>query len=226
MGACDEDHPEPRLEPYSVIALNPAFTYSPYMGVVGRSQPDSTASGAKGLFEFRILVNCPLTTVFSVYTDTDAWRRCTEITHVQWLSEPWKEGSRMRIRSAGAVTTISDQVLLHFEPNSSIAYMTHFFGITLETRLAFRAVSDHKTEVHMRGEFVGVASRVFGFAIGPRIQRGTHAFVEALNKECERVASSKAQRKTLDENQAGKRNPDTSPDVKPDGRTITGDPKR
>jgi hypothetical protein len=132
----------------------------------------------------------------------------------------------MRIRSVSSVPTISDQVLLHFESNSRVAYMTHFFGITLETRLAFRAVSDHETEVHMRGEFVGVASRVFGFAIGPRIERGTHAFVEALNKECERVATAEAQGKTLDESQAGKRSADTSPDAKPDGRTITGEPKR
>jgi hypothetical protein len=141
-----------------------------------------------GCFEIRVTVNRPLASVFSVYTDTDAWIRCTEVTHVEWLGNPWEEGSRMRVRSNNLVPTTSDQVLLHFETNRRIAYMSHFFGITLETRLSFRALSDDAAEVHVRAEFVGVASRTFGFALGPAIERGTTTFIEALKKECERVA--------------------------------------
>jgi hypothetical protein len=146
-----------------------------------------------GCFEIRIAVNCPLATVFSIYTDTDAWRRCTVVTDVQWTGKPWEEGSRMRVRSGGVVPTSSDQVLLHFESNRHVAYISHFFGITFETRLTFRAVSDHETQIHIRGEFVGVASRAFSFALGPAIERGTQEFVEALKRECERVALSEAQ---------------------------------
>ncbi len=115
----------------------------------------------------------------------------------------------MRIRSGGVIPTASDQVLLHFEPHRRIAYISHFFGITLETRLTFRAASDHATEIHMRGEFVGAASRTFGFALGPAIERGTLAFVEALNRECERVASSEAQRELPWAIQAGEGSGDT-----------------
>ena len=79
-----------------------------------------------------------------------------------------------------------DQLLLHFEPQRSIAYLSHFLGITLETRLGFRAISDVKTELQVRAEFIGVASRTFGFALGPAIQHGTREFIENLNKECAR----------------------------------------
>jgi hypothetical protein len=141
-----------------------------------------------GCFEIRVTVNRPLATVFSVYADTDAWKRCTEVTDVEWTGKPWEEGSRMRVRSHGLVPATSDQVLLHFETNRRIAYISHFFGITLETRLSFRALSEQSSEVHVRAEFVGVASRTFGFALGPAIDRGTTDFIEALKKECERVA--------------------------------------
>jgi Polyketide cyclase / dehydrase and lipid transport len=163
-----------------------------------------------GCFEIRATVNCPVATVFSVYTDTDAWRRCTVVTDVQWvMGKPWDEGSRMRVRSGGVVPTSSDQVVLHFEPNRRVAYMSHFFGITLETRLTFRAISDHATEIHMRGEFVGAASRTFGFALGPAIERGTLAFVEALNRECERLAPAEAQGDLPATNQAEEGSEDT-----------------
>ncbi len=147
-----------------------------------------------GFFEFRVSVKCPVATVFAIYTDTDAWKRCTEISEVEWRGRPWEEGSRIRIKGYGSTRETIDQVLLHFEPPRSLAYISHFFGMTLETRLTFHAVSDYETEVQVRGEFVGLASRAFGFALGPAIERATRLTTEGLNKECERVAAS--QRRT------------------------------
>jgi hypothetical protein len=143
-----------------------------------------------GFFEFRLSVRCPAATVFAIYTDTDAWKRCTEISEVEWLGKPWEEGSRVRIKGYGSTRETIDQVLLHFEPPRSLAYISHFFGMTLETRLTFHAVSDNETEVQVRGEFVGIASRAFGFALGPAIERATRLTTEGLSKECERVAAS------------------------------------
>jgi hypothetical protein len=142
-----------------------------------------------GFFEFRVPVKCPVATVFAIYTDTDAWKRCTEISEVEWWGKPWEEGSRIRIKGYGSTRETIDQVLLHFEPPRSLAYISHFFGMTLETRLTFHAVSDNETEVQLRGEFVGLASRAFGFALGPAIERATRLTTEGLNKECERIAA-------------------------------------
>ena len=146
-----------------------------------------------GFFEFRVLVKCPVATAFAIYTDTDAWQRCTVVTGVEWIGNPWEEGSRMRVKSQGVVPVTSDQVLLHFESPSRIAYMSHFLGITFETRLTFLAASDQETQIHFRGEFVGAGSRTFGFALGPAIERGTRDFMEGLNRECERVAALQLQ---------------------------------
>jgi hypothetical protein len=142
-----------------------------------------------GFFEFRVPVKCPVATVFAIYTDTDAWKRCTEISEVEWWGKPWEEGSRIRIKGYGSTRETIDQVLLHFEPPRSLAYISHFFGMTLETRLTLHAVSDNETEVQLRGEFVGLASRAFGFALGPAIERATRLTTEGLNKECERIAA-------------------------------------
>ncbi len=150
-----------------------------------------------GFFEFRVPVKCPVATAFAVFTDTDAWQRCTEISKIEWSRKPWQEGSRIRIKGYGSTRETIDQVLLHFEPPRSVAYISHFFGMTLETRLTFHAISDHamsdyETEVQVRGEFVGIASRAFGFALGPAIQRATRLTTEGLGRECERVAASQA----------------------------------
>jgi hypothetical protein len=150
----------------------------------------SKVAGTMGHFDFRSFLSCPLSTVFSVYTDTDAWCRCTNVKKVQWLGKPWVQGARMRVTSEAMITQTMDQVLLRYEPERRLTYLSHFFGVTLETRLSFRAISDFETEIHVRAEFVGVASRTFGFALGPAIEQGTRAFIENLNKECERIAST------------------------------------
>jgi len=154
-----------------------------------------------GFFEFRIPVRCTSATVFAVFTDTDAWQRCTEISQVEWLGKPWEEGSRIRVKHGDTRETI-DQVLVHFEPPRSLAYISHFFGMTLETRLTFHAISAYETEVQVRGEFVGIASRAFGFALGPAIERATRATTEGLIKECERVAASQPRLEGPSESQA------------------------
>ena len=155
-----------------------------------------------GFFEFRLPVKCPVATAFAVFTDTDAWQRSTEITKVEWLGKPWQEGSRMRIKEYGNIRDTIDQVLLHYEPPRCVAYMTHFFGITLETRLTFHAVSEYEAEVQTRGEFLGLASRAFGFALGPAIERATRLTTEGLIKECERVAAIQAQSAHASESRA------------------------
>jgi hypothetical protein len=146
-----------------------------------------------GFYEFRLPVKCPVATAFAIYTDTDAWKRCTEVSEVQWVGKPWVEGSRIRIKGYGSIRDTIDQVLLHFEPPRSVAYISHFFGITLETRQTFHAVSDCETEVQVRGEFVGIASRALGFALGPAIERATRLTTEGLRRECERVAALQPQ---------------------------------
>jgi len=146
-----------------------------------------------GFFEFRIPAKCPLATVFATYTDTDAWVRSTEISRIEWVGNPWQVGSRMRIKEYGNIRDTIDQVLLHFEPPRSVAYLSHFFGMTLETRLTFQAISDQETEIQVRGEFVGTASKVFGFALGPAIERATRVTMEGLRNECERIAATQAQ---------------------------------
>lgn len=163
-----------------------------------------------GFFEFRIPVKCASATVFAVFIDTDAWLRCTEISQVEWLGKPWEEGSRIRVKHGDTRDTI-DQVLVHYEPPRSLAYISHFFGMTLETRLTFYAVSDSETEVQVRGEFVGIASRAFGFALGPAIERATRATTEGMAKESERVAASQPRLDSPSESQADGSRLETKP---------------
>ncbi len=143
-----------------------------------------------GRFEIRVVVERPLATVFAVYTDTDKWRWCSYIRDARWVrGQPWVEESRMQIETNGVLGSTVDQVLTHFEPNRRVDYISHFSGITMETRVTFRALSDHETEIYGQIEFVGTVSRIVGFAIEPAIERSTKQFFEDLKRECERTTA-------------------------------------
>ncbi len=136
--------------------------------------------------EIRIVVTRPLAAVFAVYTQPDTWRWCSYIRDIRWVGRPWEESSRLQIEIDGPVRTV-DQVLMNFEPNRRADFLSHFGGITLETRVTFQALSDFETEVRVQLGFVGVFSRVAGFAIGTAIERSTRIFFEDLRQACERT---------------------------------------
>lgn len=98
---------------------------------------------------------------------------------------PWEEESRLSIEIDGNSTV--DQVLMHFESNRRVEFISHFAGVTLETRVIFRAASERETEIDVQLEFVGVFSRIAGFAIDKAIQESTRKFFEDLKRECERT---------------------------------------
>jgi hypothetical protein len=153
-----------------------------------------------GYFEIRVTVDRPLATVFSGYTNLEMWKGSPHILDAEWVQgTPWEEGSRIRLKISGPAGSTVDQVLTHFETNREVAYLSHFSGITMESRLSFRAISSEETLVHGRMEFVGALSRVVGFAVGPAIERGTKQFFEDLKMQCERFVPSEGLTEGLSE---------------------------
>lgn len=134
--------------------------------------------------EIRVVVTRPLTTVFAVYTQPDTWRWCSYIRDIRWVGQAWEEASRLQIEIDGPVRTV-DQVLMHFDPNRRVDFLSHFGGITLETRVIFQALSERETAIQVQLEFVGVFSRIAGFAIERAIEQSTRQFFEDLKKACE-----------------------------------------
>ncbi len=134
--------------------------------------------------EIRVVVTRPLTTVFAVYTQPDTWRWCSYIRDIRWVGPAWEEASRLQIEIDGPVRTV-DQVLMHFDPNRRVDFLSHFGGITLETRVIFQALSERETAIQVQLEFVGVFSRIAGFAIERAIEQSTRQFFEDLKKACE-----------------------------------------
>ncbi len=138
-------------------------------------------------FEIRVVVNRPLAAVFAVYTQPDTWRWCSYLRNVRWVQgRPWEEESRLQIEIDGPVRTV-DQVLMRFEPNSRVDFLSHFGGVTLQTEVYFRPLSENETEIRVQLEFVGVFSRIAGFAIETAIQRSTQLFFDDLKQACERT---------------------------------------
>jgi hypothetical protein len=137
--------------------------------------------------EIRVVVNRPVTAVFAVYTQPDTWGWCSYIRRVRWVrGRPWEEESRLQIEIDGPVRTV-DQVLMHFQPNRQVEFISHFGGVTLQTRLTFQALSERETEIQAQLEFVGVLSRIAGFAIDTAIQESTRKFFEDLKRACEQI---------------------------------------
>ena len=137
-------------------------------------------------FDFQVVLNCPLETVFSIYADLDRWRNRNLFGDIQWVQgRPWEEGSRLRIETRVPIRSTIDQVVQHFSPNESVSYISHVFGITCETRVIFTRVSVSQTAINVVMQLVGTTSRSLGFALEPAITKATKGFFEELRKECE-----------------------------------------
>jgi putative ubiquitin-RnfH superfamily antitoxin RatB of RatAB toxin-antitoxin module len=138
-----------------------------------------------GSSQIRVTVNRPLANVFAIYSQPDTWSWCSYIRSARWVrGRPWEEESRLHLEIDDR--TEVDQVLMHFEPRERVEFISHFAGVTLETRVTFRAASENETEIDVQLEFVGVFSRIAGFAIDKAIQKSTLKFFEDLKLECER----------------------------------------
>lgn len=141
-----------------------------------------------GSFQIRITIRRPLETVFAIYTDQDTWYWWSHRHRAEWVSgKPWQAESRMRIETLDSTSDHIDQVLTRFESRSQVDFISHTSGITLYSRVTFRAVSESETEVKSQLEFVGVFSRIAGFAVGPVIERRAREFYDDLKRECEQT---------------------------------------
>jgi hypothetical protein len=137
-------------------------------------------------FQFQVVLECPLETVFAVYTDIVRWRNRNIFGGIQWVQgKPWEEGSRLRIETRVPLRSSIDQVVQHFSPLESVSYISHVLGITAETRVTFQRVSNSQTTIYVGMQLVGTVSRSLGFAIEPVIAKATKGFFEELRRECE-----------------------------------------
>jgi hypothetical protein len=144
-------------------------------------------------FDFKIVLECPLETVFQIYTDIDRWQNRSLFGEIRWVQgKPWEEGSRLRIETRVPVRSTVDQVVQHFSANESVSYLSHVFGITCETRVFFTPVSAGRTVVHVGMQLVGTLSHSLGFAVEPAIAKATKGFFEELKKDCESAAKKAA----------------------------------
>ncbi len=144
-------------------------------------------------FDFQIVLNCPLETVFAIYVDTERWCNRNLFGEIRWVQgKPWEEGSRLRIETTSPIRTSIDQVVQHFKANESVSYLSHVLAITCETRVTFTPVSSSRTAVNVVMQLVGTASRALDFALAPGITKATKGFFEELRKECEAASPGTA----------------------------------
>ena len=138
-----------------------------------------------GRSHIRISIARPLLEVFATYTQPNifAW---SDLRRIRWTrGEPWQVDSRMRIEPENAFGVVVDQVVTHFEPNRRIDYISHFGGITMQSQVRFKALTEEMTELQSDSEFVGTFSRVAGFAVGPAIEAGVKTFYMDFKRACE-----------------------------------------
>lgn len=139
-----------------------------------------------GRSEIRVRINCPVKTVFDVYTQADTWR-WSDIRRIAWTQgKPWEVDSRMQFEPNQSFGAIVDQVITHFEPYRRVDFISHFGGVTLLSEIHFEAVSEEETEIFSQLEFIGAFSRVAGLAVGPSIENGARKFYADLKRECEK----------------------------------------
>jgi hypothetical protein len=137
-------------------------------------------------FDFQVVLNSPLETVFAVYVDTERWTNRNQLGDIRWVhGEPWAKGSRLRVETLAPISISVDQVVQHFEPPRSVVYASEMLGVTCETCVTFTPASRTQTVVNIDVELQGMVSRSLGFTLEPAITKATLGFFEELRRDCE-----------------------------------------
>ena len=140
---------------------------------------------AMGHSEIRVIIARPVAEVFATYAQPDPWR-WTGLSKVRWTEgRPWEVGSRLHFEPDDAHGVVCDQVLTQFKPNSHVSFISHFGGITMQSHVRFRTVSENVTEILSHSEFMGTFSRIAGYPLRAAIGNGAKQFYEDLKRECE-----------------------------------------
>ncbi len=142
--------------------------------------------------EIRVVIARPLAEVFATYTLPEPWG-WTTLSNIHWTEgQPWELGSRLHVEPDAAYGVVCDQVLTQFKPNSQVGFISHFGGLTMQSEVSFRALSDGSTEVHCRLAFIGTFSRIAGFPFKSAIESGAKQFYEEFKRVCERTGASQS----------------------------------
>ena len=105
-----------------MIAPTEIFPYtSPIAGVAIPPWGFLFIAGTMQSFDFQIVLDCPLDTVFSIYVDVDRWRNRSLFGDIRWVhGKPWEEGSRLRIEALKPIRADIDQVVQHLDRKSVV----------------------------------------------------------------------------------------------------------
>lgn len=145
-----------------------------------------------GRSEVRITIARGLGEVFAAFTqpNTFAW---SDLRRIRWTrGVPWQVDSRMHIELHNAFGVEVDQVVTHFEPNRRVDFIAHFGGITMQSQVRFKPVSENLTGLEVDSEFVGNFSRIAGFAVGPAIDAGVRKFYTDFKRACETSTATRS----------------------------------
>ena len=95
---------------------------------------------------FQVVLNCPIETVFAIYTDSERWRYRNLFGEIRWAKgNPWEEGSRQRIETTVPLRKTVDQVVQGVVPNEKVTYLSHVHGLTCETRITFVPITEQNS---------------------------------------------------------------------------------
>ena len=130
-------------------------------------------------FDFQVVLQGPLETVFHVYVDTDRWCNRNFVGDIRWVQgTPWQRGSRMRRRDTPSHPE-------HDRAGQNAVYLSHVFGMTCETSVTFTPVSVQETAFTPPCSWSGPLRAPLGFALAAAIKKATLDFFEELRRECE-----------------------------------------
>ena len=78
-----------------------------------------------------------------------------------------------------------DHVLLQFERDRGLAYLSRALGITFNTRITFDQIPEGDTEIRAFLKLEGTPRRAFDFAIESTIAKVTRRFLQGLKTDSE-----------------------------------------
>lgn len=126
---------------------------------------------------------------WKVFSNVDLWRRFSDIYgEIQWLGEPWRAGSHLKIELMSPVGAVVDHVITACSAPHLVAWIDHVHGDTMEQWVHFKPVPTGGTEIHTWAELVGTTSVLEGRDVREVVTDFIHTWYNRFSVECDRLA--------------------------------------
>ena len=145
--------------------------------------------------EFSAVTKADRELTWKLFTNIYLWRRVADVYgDIEWRSgRPWKVGSRLKIDLVKPVKTTVDHVITICTPPSTVAWIDHAMGNTMEQWVQFEPTPSGGTLVRTWAELAGTTLFIDGRPVAQVLKSFIERWYAKFCDECDLAAQQELQ---------------------------------